>query len=232
MSRAVIGSVVAVSVWVIAAQVARADSWSCYGTIYSNPVPFAASYSPMQSRVMAYSPIQPSGITYSQVPSSAIVYSPIQSKPATYTPIPSSGIFQGLCCPAPVYLAPAAPWQPGAEQANPRQTPEPPIDNKGIEKKTITSKKIQPPRVIDPQTDGKAGSPVGAKDVCAVGFWNITGRDISLTVNDKKHQLPKDQSLTLELEKHFRWSQDGGEFQQVRVPEHQLTHEIVVRDPR
>jgi hypothetical protein len=67
------------------------------------------------------------------------------------------------------------------------------------------------------------------KGVCRVGFWNISGRNLELQVNGKTHVLPRDQSLTLMLDRDFNWQVEGQPAQSERIADDKTAHEIVVR---
>ena len=69
-----------------------------------------------------------------------------------------------------------------------------------------------------------------AKDRCRVGFWNVTGRDVTLTVGGKAWPLAKDRSLTLDLERQFTWQIDQEPQHVERIPDVQSTHEVVLRE--
>jgi hypothetical protein len=71
-----------------------------------------------------------------------------------------------------------------------------------------------------------------AKDRCQVGFWNLSGRDVMLTIGGKTWALAKNRKVTLELQREFSWQADRGPQEVERVPENQSTHEVVVRDRR
>ncbi len=44
---------------------------------------------------------------------------------------------------------------------------------------------------------------------CRAGFWNVTGRDLKLTVNGQQRFLPRDRALTLEVDRQFSWQMDN-----------------------
>lgn len=64
---------------------------------------------------------------------------------------------------------------------------------------------------------------------CQVGFWNLSGRDVSLKINGQNRPLPRDRALTLDLNRSFVWQVDGGEPHSEIVPPERSTHEIVIR---
>ena len=64
---------------------------------------------------------------------------------------------------------------------------------------------------------------------CKVGFWNLTGRDVTVTVDGTPRPLPKDRAITLELGRSFRWQMDDGPARTESVPDSQTTHEVVLQ---
>ena len=71
--------------------------------------------------------------------------------------------------------------------------------------------------------------PAPAKELCRVGFWNLTGRDVTLVVDGQTHFLRKDHAVTLDLTRQFAWKMDQGEPRNERVPADRPSHEIVLR---
>lgn len=63
-----------------------------------------------------------------------------------------------------------------------------------------------------------------------IGFWNLTGRDITLTVEGKSRTLAKNRSLSLELGREFSWQVERAPAHIERVPEGLAVHEVVIRD--
>ena len=74
-----------------------------------------------------------------------------------------------------------------------------------------------------------ATSPV-PKDRCRVGFWNLSGRDVTLVIAGKALSLAKDRAVTLDLEREFAWQVSGRSQHVERVGEGQATHEVVIRE--
>jgi hypothetical protein len=71
-----------------------------------------------------------------------------------------------------------------------------------------------------------AGIPAGR---VRVGFWNITGRDVTLTIAGQARRLAKDRALTVDLERTFAWQLDGEAAHTERVPEDERTFEVILR---
>lgn len=66
-------------------------------------------------------------------------------------------------------------------------------------------------------------------DKCRVGFWNVTGRDVTLTIAGQIYTLPSNRSLTLDLGRAFTWHLDQSNTRSERIPDQQTAHEIVIR---
>ena len=64
---------------------------------------------------------------------------------------------------------------------------------------------------------------------CNVGFWNVTGRDVSLTIDGKAQALPKGHALTLSLPHRFQWQIEGREPHAETVPQEQNVYEVILR---
>ncbi len=71
-------------------------------------------------------------------------------------------------------------------------------------------------------------APVG-KTALKVGFWNVTGRDVTLVIEGKTHRLPRDRALTVEVPHRFTWTMEGATPRSEEVPANQTSHEIVLR---
>ena len=56
----------------------------------------------------------------------------------------------------------------------------------------------------------------------------MTNRDVKLTIDGKSWIVPKDRSLTLDLDRAFAWQFDGGSQQVERIPDGQTTHEVLL----
>jgi hypothetical protein len=68
------------------------------------------------------------------------------------------------------------------------------------------------------------------KDRCRVGFWNLSGRDVTLVIDGKAWQLFKDRAVTLDLDRHFAWQIQGGTQRVERLPEGLAAHEVLIRE--
>jgi hypothetical protein len=62
-----------------------------------------------------------------------------------------------------------------------------------------------------------------------VGFWNITGRDLTLSIDGRQRTVAKDRAVTVDLERSFTWQVNDGVLQTERVPSDQSTFEVIIR---
>jgi hypothetical protein len=74
---------------------------------------------------------------------------------------------------------------------------------------------------------GKSALP---KDRCQVGFWNLSGRDVTLAIEGKSWTLLKDRAVTIDLDRQFSWQVDGRSQHVERVAEGSASHEVTIRD--
>ncbi len=120
--------------------------------------------------------------------------------PATVVPVPDA---------RPYYAAP---------------TPAPPS---GIEPPTGAGD----PRMPKITTTRSLGASVeSSKQSCRVGFWNLAGHDVTLTIEGKTWSLPKNQVLTFTIDRQFTWQSSGQPQHVERVPEGQASYEVLVRE--
>jgi hypothetical protein len=70
----------------------------------------------------------------------------------------------------------------------------------------------------------------GSGQRCKVGFWNLTGRDVTLKIDGQTRQLPRDRAVTLEIGRAFVYQVDQGQSVTESVPEEELFHEVILRE--
>ena len=190
--------------------------------IGGSPAAAMPAYSYVPSYSYSYAPYVPS---YSVVPHCYAVPMLTYAYPATVRP----------AYPQVVPLAPAQAQTPLAvpRPAPPSQTVEPPASEKKAETParpiSTPAPEKKAPQVVESRSMGGAGAAEPAKDRCRVGFWNATGKEVTLTVDGKAHTLPRDRAVTLELDRQFVWQADQGPAQAVQVPGERSAHEIVLR---
>lgn len=133
------------------------------------------------------------------------------SRVSSYMAMPS----YYYCWPAPtptiIPVPDAYPKYATPSAAPPSATMEPPLGD------------LRMPKII-------AKSPEVTKDRCRVGFWNLAGRDLSVTIEGKSFALPKNQVLTFDMDRQFTWQVAGKTPQIQRVPEGQAAFEVLVRE--
>jgi hypothetical protein len=113
--------------------------------------------------------------------------------------------------------------------ARPMQTGEPPLQ-KMTDKGTAEARK---PVIVASHAVGGSylpGSSPLAKDHCRVGFWNLSGRDVTLQVDGKTWTLPKNRAVTLDLERQFSWNLEGRPQRVEQVSQGQAVYEVVIRE--
>jgi hypothetical protein len=129
------------------------------------------------------------------------------------------------CYPAPTIVpVPDAPRMPYARPtpAPPSQSVEPPLHRSGKMSSDLQAPVIGGNFATNPM-------PSSSKDRCRVGFWNLTGRDVTLTIDGKSLTLARDRATTLELGCRFTWQADKRSERAVSVPPGQSTYEVVIR---
>jgi hypothetical protein len=137
---------------------------------------------------------------------------------------PSYWALPYYCVPTPhIVPVPDAVRVPNARPtaAPPSQSAEPPLNRSATEG-------MKAPVIIANHAQPNARAPL-LKDRCRVGFWNLTGRDVTLTVDGKTWTLPRDRATTLDLDRQFTWHADQQTQRNVSVPDGQSTFEVVIR---
>lgn len=134
------------------------------------------------------------------------------------------------CPPAVPMVVPvpdAAPRWANPVAAPPSQSPEPPLQK--------PMKLTGDPRMpVITASHALGGNYVPGKapagDRCRVGFWNLTGRDVTIHVEGKAVTVAKDKAVTVELDRQFTW-QIAGQTQHIeRVPDGQASHDVIMRE--
>ena len=62
-----------------------------------------------------------------------------------------------------------------------------------------------------------------------MGFWNLTGRDVTLSIDGKPQIVPQGKNLRLQLGRQFVWQIGGHEAQTEKIPIENSGLEIVLR---
>jgi hypothetical protein len=144
----------------------------------------------------------------------------VQYAPAYYTPVIVC-VPTAPAAPVPI-VSPSGPYAqpvPAPPSAGPRpQTGEPPLADPGkgapkVSESRLTAKK-------------SAGD---ARDRVRVGFWNVSGRDLTLTIDGQPRVVLRDRCLTITLGRNFTWQIDQRPAELAEVPAGNDTLEIVIR---
>jgi hypothetical protein len=139
-------------------------------------------------------------------------------------------VFFGPICVVgpPIYAVPAAPLvtvpapfavPTAAPPSSGSQTAEPPL----------VQGTVKAPKVTESRFQGGTKVVKAEGHCCQVGFWNVSGRGLTLTIDGKKQVLARNQNLTLRLARQFSWQVDQGGVQTEQVPADKNTLEIVIR---
>jgi len=150
-------------------------------------------------------------------------------------PVYSSVAIPSVPIPSATIPSVAIPVPPlGPVWAQPRPAPpsgpssgssaEPPLGKPDARAPKITESRYAGTGAATPQTP----APVG-KTALRVGFWNVTGRDVTLVIEGKTHRLPRDRALTIEVPHSFTWTMDGATQRTEELPSDQTRHEIILR---
>ena len=144
------------------------------------------------------------------------------ARPVSYSYYVAPVTYWYYYCPPTPMVLPVPATQPTYARptpAPPSQTPEPPLQ-----------KMISDPRAPVVITTRSPSSMPSDKDRCRVGFWNLTNRDVTLTIDGKAWTVPANRTITLETGRQFTW-QIGQKAQHVeRVADGLATHEVVIRE--
>lgn len=146
--------------------------------------------------------------------------------PATYYPSPVVYWGPSYCTPVvgqPLFMPYAQPLAaPPSEKKNAgtgMQSTEPPTQ----------SNSKQPPKIVESRSLGGAQVTSKDQDRCKVGFWNVSGKDVSLTIDGQAKTLAKNRALTVELGRVFVWQIDQREPTTEQVPADQAFYEVIIR---
>jgi hypothetical protein len=145
--------------------------------------------------------------------------------------VPVAPAYSSVGIPAvamPSVAIPAPPVAPPWAQPRPAppsgSTAEPPLGKGDSRAPKITESRYAGTGAATPQS----AAPLG-KTYLKVGFWNVTGRDVTLVIEGKTHRLPRDRALTIEVPHRFPWTLEGATPRSEEVPASQTSHEIVLR---
>jgi hypothetical protein len=128
--------------------------------------------------------------------------------------------------PPAVPLAVPTPAPPSQTKEPPTAAPVKPAPNPKVQSKTATP---GGPHVSESRSTVAAKMKAATAGRHRVGFWNLTGKDVTLTVDGQTQRLPRDRAVTLELGPQFVWQIDQQPPRTERVPDNLPGHEVVIR---
>jgi hypothetical protein len=147
-------------------------------------------------------------------------------------------------CPAPAYLAPVT-QVPRMDQtfarptaAPPSSTTETPAPPLAVPQAPKSPAPPSPTRSSDVREsrsyyDAYAGSPRDstkpAGDRCTIGFWNLTGGNLTIKVDGQARSLPQGKNLQVEAGRQFIWQVEGRDPQRESIAAGESALEIVIR---
>jgi hypothetical protein len=152
-------------------------------------------------------------------------------QPAAYVPVYQVAPVAVLPMPCVPQLPPATAPRPRVlpGQPQPLATPLPAPPPSSREPPTGS-----PPAPIITESRSLGGSrrpaPAGlAAGRVRVGFWNATGRDLTLTIDGRPRTLARDRAVTLDVDRTFVWRVDDGAAKTEQVPTQERTFEVIIR---
>lgn len=160
---------------------------------------------------------QPRATTAYYYPAAPVYYCPPGTVPvATYPtsvpppPPPATSIPRPLAAPiaAPPSSTPPPPLAP-APRAGPRVS----------ESRSYYDTYAVAPRASEVSPSGR----------CTIRFWNLSGQDLTLTVDQATQVLPNGKRVSLDLDRRFRWQVAGRQPEQESVAAGESALEIVIR---
>ena len=108
--------------------------------------------------------------------------------------------------------------------AGPSQTGEPPLSQPPMPPAKV-SNELGAPVVVTARSQTAA-----RRELVRVGFWNLSGRDVRLTIEGKTWMLPRDRAITLDVERSFAWQIDQRTQRVERIADAETTYEVVIRE--
>jgi len=171
--------------------------------------------------------VRPAGRTVYYYPAPVVrgpAYPAVPYRPTlSYGPLPSP---VGVPAPARPYAAPIAapPSAVSAPVAAPTCSPEPPLQ----QAPAATESRSPAPAAFNTYFAAQT-SDQPPRGRVAVGFWNLSGSDVTLTINGETRLLRRGKKLQLELGRQFVWRVNDREPQAERVPDKEAGLEIVIR---
>jgi hypothetical protein len=123
------------------------------------------------------------------------------------------------------YYCPPGPTIVPVPDAHPKLAIPTPAPPSGTVEPSLGSTDPRLPKIITRSADAEL-----AKDRCRVGFWNLTGRDVVVTIEGKTMPLAKNQALRFDLNRQFSWQMAGRSQIVERVPVGENVYEVIIRE--
>ena len=174
--------------------------------------------------VAYYSPIYFTPLPVVTVP---VPWPPILVAPPAVPVTPSPAFQPVTVAPAPLYAQPTA--APPSGTVEPPLASPPPSGAKPQATDRIQSRKPSEGAYDIHYVSSPTSGRLAGQD-CAVMFWNLAGRDLTLYVEGQAHRLPARQSLKMNLSHDFRWNTENSLPHRQQVPAQESGLEIVLRE--
>lgn len=141
--------------------------------------------------------------------------------PVPVCPVPNTPVISMPSGPGPIQVRPVPRDPLAVPSPAPPSMNEPPLGSPPKRAPLVTESKwqAQQPALTDS----------AAKDRLLVGFWNLSGRDVTLKVDGQSRVIGKDKAITLQVERQFVWQVDQGEPKMERVPPERRQFEVLIR---
>jgi len=148
----------------------------------------------------------------------------VNPAPVAVAPVVAVNPAPVVCPPAPVPVATPYPAPPsGVRTAEPPVVPPP-------AQPMPRAPGVRESGYSEAYTGGGSGGgvrPAGQR--VSVSFWNLTGRDLTLTAGGQTAALPRGKCVTLSLNREFVWQANGREPKLERVPPSESALEVLIR---
>lgn len=142
--------------------------------------------------------------------------------PRVATPLPA----MELACPCPIertmsYACPQpAPASPGPTDLAPPATTHEPPTFKGPKGPTIFQNRTFSgvPQYSEPRSPS-----------AKVSFWNLSGYDVTLSVGERTHAIPRDRAVVLDLNRSFTWRTNLHNPKTEQIPDDTNHFEVLIK---
>jgi hypothetical protein len=195
--------------------------------VLTSPAAAPAWYWSRAAASCTYGPVFVRGAEPVVIP--APIFTPV---PAPFPVVQTVPVYPGITAQPPVvpYASPtpAPPSQPPPAAPAPPATASPPMQ-KVQEERSSNAANVEDARFYDPYPVASRNpmKPVGER--CAVAFWNLSARDMTLKVAGQTRPLLRGQKVSLDLGRKFTWQVDERQPREETVAASDPGLEIVIR---